>query len=131
MGNDAPSQDVVERIRFHAEHFDTRTQAVIATTLHGRIVYWNAAASRIYGWREHEVLGRDIVQITPNEVSNEAAVAIMERLRAGATWSGEFAVRRRDGRRFLARVQDVPVRDERGELIGIVGISAPSDPLPR
>ena len=125
MNTTPEPQHSVELVRSHARVFDTKIQAVIGTTLDGRIVYWNETATRIYGWRAEEALGRDVLDVTPALISREAASAIMQRLRAGRTWSGDFRVRRRDGQDFLAHVQDVPVPDERGELIGIVGISTP------
>ena len=47
----------------------------------------------------------------------------MEKLRKGQSWSGEFQVKRRDGKVFSALVTDSPVLDEKGELLGIIGIS--------
>ena len=114
---------VEEAIRTHAALFDIPTQAVVATTLDGRIVYWSDTAARMYGWSSEEVLGRDILEVTPSETTREQAAEIMSRLREGQIWSGEFHVRTRAGEGFCAHVRDVPVRDDRGELIGIVGIS--------
>src|SRR5688572_22920705 len=111
MSKDTASNPILDRIRAFVEPFNTRHQAVVATTLDGRIVYWNSAANRIYGWREEEVLGRDILEVTPSRVSQETAAEIMERLRAGAIWTGQFQVRHRDGEEFMALVRDVPVRD--------------------
>jgi hypothetical protein len=50
-------------------------------------------------------------------------MVIMERLRRGETWSGEFPVRRRDGTEFTALVTDAPVRAADGTLIGVIGVS--------
>jgi PAS domain S-box-containing protein len=98
-------------------------QAVIATDPDGSIVFWNRCAERLYGWSAAEVLGRNVVQVVPSEMSREQAAELMERLRAGEPWQGEFPVRRRDGSRFHAWVADVPIRDENGRVAGIVGIS--------
>jgi PAS domain S-box-containing protein len=98
-------------------------QAVIVTDPQGRIRLWNAAAEELYGWAAEEVLGRPIVEITPTAQSTEDAARIFAQLAAGECWEGDFEVRRRDGRRFLARVVDTPIIDHKGELVGIVGIS--------
>ena len=118
---DPSTQD--ERLRAHALLFDTRRQAVMATTPEGRIAYWNDAAESLYGWSEAEVLGRDIVEVTPAVLVRGDATDIMSALREGKRWSGEFLVKRRDGEEFRAYVQDFPVRDAAGELIGIIGLS--------
>jgi PAS domain S-box-containing protein len=106
-----------------AEPFDIVGQSVIGTAPDGTIVFWNEAAIELYGWRTEDVLGRNIVDITPSAQQREQAAAIMARLSAGETWSGYFMVRRRDGRQFLAEVRDVPVFDDTGELVGVLGIS--------
>ena len=113
--------DLVLRARI----FDTPSQAVIATTATGTIAFWNAAAASVYGWPAAEVLGRDIVEVTPAAPVRESASEIMRSLRAGRSWSGDFRVRRRDGTELTVFVQDFPVRDAAGELIGIIGVSRP------
>jgi PAS domain S-box-containing protein len=110
-------------IRKAAELFDTDHQAVIGTLVSGAIVYWNRAAERLYGWSADEVLGRNIVEVTPSSPSREQAVAIMSRLQEGHSWTGQFGVQRRDGEEFKAHVRDVPVQDAKGALVGIVGVS--------
>ena len=119
--------DVLETIAAHARLFDIATEAVIATTTSGEIVYWNDTATRLYGWPRDEVLGRNILDVTPTEATREQAAEIMQSLLAGRSWSGEFGVRRRNGDYFLARVQDIPVRLQSGELAGIIGVSIPAN----
>ena len=114
----------MDTIRQVAELFDTEQQAVIGTRLSGEIVYWNRAAERLYGWSADEVRGRSIVDVTPSRPSREQAKAIMSRLQMGRSWAGAFRVRDRGGAEFRARVRDVPVLDSRGDLVGIVGVSA-------
>ena len=110
----------VERI---ARTLDEPGTAVIATDPAGRILFWSDGARALYGWSCDEVLGRDVVEVTPSELSQAEATAIMTALRGGAVWSGRFIVRDKQGRRFLAEVKDVPIRDDRGALIGMVGTS--------
>lgn len=119
--------DIASAIISHAKLFDTELQAVIGTTLEGAIVYWNAAAERLYGWSEAEVLGRDVLDVTPSQMTRDAAEELMDRLRSGRSWSGRFVVRARDGVEFTASVRDVPVHDSQGTLVGIVGISTRVD----
>jgi PAS domain S-box-containing protein len=102
---------------------DAVEQAVVATRPDGRIVLWNRCAERLYGWSADEAVGRNVVDMVPSEMSREQAAAIMDELRAGRAWAGEFRVRRRDGGTFQAWVADTPVLDREGRLIGIVGVS--------
>jgi PAS domain S-box-containing protein len=110
-------------VRAHAELFDIPGHAVIGTTIDGKIVYWSDYASKLFGWQRSEVLGRDIMTITPAASTVAQAEQIMKILRSGEPWSGDFRLRRSDGVEFDARVTDLPVRDDDGQLIGIVGVS--------
>ena len=102
------------------------TQAVIATDTAGTIIHWGKAAEKLYGWRAAEVIGKDILEVTPADVSREEGSRIMTLLMSGEAWSGEFSVRGRTGAPFLASVTDVPLVDGGGDVVGVIGVSAPS-----
>ena len=113
-----------ERIRFQARLLEVVGEAVIATDLGGRVLFWNRFAERLYGWSAEEALGRPITELTTPAQETSHAEAIMDRLRAGKSWAGEFTVRRRDGSTFPALVTNAPILDEDGGLIGVVGVSS-------
>jgi len=112
------------QIYFQASLLDAVEQAVIATDLQGEITYWNRFAERLYGWRAEEAIGHNIVEITPSVATAAQAEAMMAQLAKRETWTGEFAVQRRDGSSFTAQVIDSPIYDEDGHQIGIVGVSS-------
>jgi len=113
-----------EAILFQASLLDAVEEGVIATDLNGKVIYWNSFAERLYGWASKEVLGADIVEIVPALSSKEHAAIVMEQLRDGLSWSGEMIVQHRDGSEFLAAITDSPIFNEKGELIGVVGVSS-------
>ncbi|HEX6750722.1 MAG TPA: PAS domain S-box protein [Longimicrobium sp.] len=98
-------------------------QAVIVTDPDGTIRSWNRFAETLYGWAAGEVMGRNILDVTPTSASREQGAEIMERLRTGEAWAGDFTVRHRDGTPLIVHVTDTPVFDEQGRLSGIVGVS--------
>lgn len=112
-----------DAIRMQAHMLDQIGQAVIATDPEGRVTYANRFAGELYGWAPREMLGRVITEMTVPQATETQGREIMARLKRGETWSGEFLVQNRQGRVFPAHVTDSPVLDERGHLIGIVGIS--------
>ncbi|MEQ9407570.1 MAG: PAS domain S-box protein [Fuerstiella sp.] len=113
-----------EAVRFQAHLLDTVGQAAIVTHLDGEIIYWNRFAETLYGWSRDEVLGRKISDIGVAAAAAAAqAVQIMEQLRTGKNWSGEFEALRRDGTSFDAFVTDTPLLDEHGAVSAIVSIS--------
>jgi PAS domain S-box-containing protein len=99
--------------------------AVIATDLKGKVVFWNAVAERIYGWNWQEALGQPITELVVPKVAEPLAEKVMQQLRKGTSWTGEIMVRRRDGTEFVAKVTDHPLQDNRGNLVGIIGVSQP------
>ena len=117
------SKKISEKVNFQARLLNAVGQAIIASDIKGNIIYWNQAAEQLYGWSEAEVLGRNIVDVTPAETSKEQAVKILNKLIAGESWSGEFIAKRRDGTPFAAIVTDTPITNDKGEIIGIIGVS--------
>jgi signal transduction histidine kinase len=63
------------------------------------------------------------VDITPAETSHEQTSKIMKRLTAGEYWSGEFLAKCRDGTLFPAIVTNAPITNDKGVLIGTIGVS--------
>jgi PAS domain S-box-containing protein len=112
-----------ERVRFQAHLLDAVGQAVVAIDMQGKITYWNRGAEELYGWSAQEVMERPAREVLVSEDQQERATEIISELRAGRSWTGEFVVQRRDGTTFPAMVTDTPVRDERGDLVGIIGVS--------
>ena len=112
-----------EEIRFQAHLLDAVEQSVIATDLNGTIIFWNSFAESLYGWSAAEALGANILDVTPSPALREHAAEILATLRAGQSWAGEFEVQKRDGTFFPALVNDSPIINAKGELIGIVGVS--------
>jgi PAS domain S-box-containing protein len=105
---------------------DALDQAVIVTEPDGSIVLWSAAAKKLYGRRAEEVIGRNILEVTPNEISRAQGAEIMQTLARGELWSGQFQVRIRGGKTATASVTDIPLLDGTGAVAGVVGVSAVS-----
>ncbi|MEO1740302.1 MAG: PAS domain S-box protein [Cyanobacteria bacterium J06629_9] len=116
-------RQVEQQIYFQARLLAAVEQAVIATDLEGKIIYWNPAAETVYGWSSEAVLGRQIADVTLVADSHAEAAKVMRQLQVRESWAGEFQVRRRDGSIFWAAVTNAPICDESGQLIGIVSVS--------
>jgi PAS domain S-box-containing protein len=112
-----------ERVRYQAQLLDSVDQAIIAVDMDRRIIFWNRFATELYGWTAEEAYGQGIAELlTPAHVRTQAD-EIVERLRSGRSWSGEFLVQRKDGTTFYADVIDAPIYDEDGRISGILGAS--------
>ena len=98
-------------------------EAVIATDLSGKVVFWNLAAEQLYGWKWHEAVGQPISDLVVPKSLQADANKILDLLRQGKSWTGEFKMRCRDGREFVAPVTDRPMQDSKGNMIGIIGVT--------
>lgn len=106
--------------------------AVVAADKHGRILYFNTAATRMLGWSTTEAMER---LRTPDLYADPAdARAVMVRLRQrtagmpGAAEPMEVDLRTRDGSHVPVRLTAAWVRDNAGG-IGTVGVFTDCRPM--
>jgi PAS domain S-box-containing protein len=112
-----------DQIRLQARMLDAVGDAVIAVDTDHKIIFWNEAATRTYGWQSEEVIGQCPVKVTVPKLSEEDAQNIMTQLDKGKSWSGEYQVRHKDGHEFTVHVTDSPVFNTDKKIIAIIGSS--------
>ncbi|HEX8709057.1 MAG TPA: ATP-binding protein, partial [Pyrinomonadaceae bacterium] len=108
---------------FYRLLLDHVNNAVIATDMEGRIIYWNQSAQTLYQWSAGEVLGRSIFEVTVPQGAGGLAQEIMTSIQQKGQWDGEFIVRRKDDTTFPAHVRNAVIVDAAGKAIGYVGVS--------
>lgn len=95
------------------------SDAIVGATLDGRIVSWNAAASRLFGWTAAEAIGSPFTLITPPELHEEAR-QVLARVRAGERVEHfETARLDRNGRHLEVSMTVSPVKDGEGRICGV------------
>ena len=117
-------RDITERKRGEdasqrlAAIVESSGDAIISKDLDGRIMSWNEAAERLFGYRPDEVLARPITMLIPPDRHDEEP-AILARIRRGESIDHYETVRRRkDGTLFDVSLTVSPIRDESGRIIG-------------
>jgi PAS domain S-box-containing protein len=108
---------------FEHSLLDQVPAAVIVSDWDGIVTHWNREAEAMYGWSRAEVVGRHITDITVPLGGLEEANRVLDLVRSGEEWHGEFPVTHRDGRTFPAYVTLSALRDESGRMAGVVGVS--------
>jgi PAS domain S-box-containing protein len=94
---------------------------VIATDAQGRVMRWNAAAERIFGWSEEEVVGRTPPLVPPNR--EDEFRGHLARILAGDSETGFETERlRKDGSRVAVSLSTAPLRGATGEVGGTLTI---------
>ena len=111
-----------EKIRFQASLLDQVRNTVIATNLDGGIIYWNKFAEELIYWKESDILGRNIREISLPNPDDENAGGIMRQLRTTGHWEGELVTKRMDGTTFPTHVVSTEIKNDGGEVIGYVGV---------
>ena len=116
-------RQAADRLLFQAQLLEQVRAGVVATDLEGTVTHWNDYAEKLYGWSREEALGSNVAELVVGPAEAGSADEIMEQLRAGNTWEGEFLVRRKDGTTFPAHVTNSLIYDVQGGAVGIVGVS--------
>ncbi|MEX2279743.1 MAG: PAS domain S-box protein [Acidimicrobiia bacterium] len=111
------------RIRTQASMLDQVRNAVVRTDPDGLITYWNKASESTFGWSAEEVLGRQVLKITPAPSERDRGAEIKAEMSRTGSWEGEYRCRRKDGTEFPAYVSNSVLTSPTGEMTGFVGIT--------
>lgn len=98
---------------------ETSLDMIIAVDLALRIVAFNRAAEQAFGYSRDEVIGKSIEILYADPTS-----AWPVRMKTFADrYSGVVRNRRKNGETFFSQLASAPVKNDRGEVIGVMGIS--------
>ena len=110
-----------QRLHLLALALESTNEMVSVTDTNDRFTFVNAAFLRAYGYTADEVIGQ-----TPALLSNQTAPAILKEVLHESRldgWKGELLNRRKDGTEFFISLNASAVRDDRGEVIGLLGVA--------
>jgi two-component system cell cycle sensor histidine kinase/response regulator CckA len=127
------SHDITDRKLAEAQLRDTNETlralieasplAILALDPAGNVRSWNAAATRIFGWTESEVLGQPSPLVPPDKQQESAA--LRERVLSGEAFAGVEAHRiRKDGAWIDVSISAGPLYDAAGQVDGIIAVLA-------
>ena len=123
IAHDVTASRAAERERrIAAEVIRNMAEAVTVTDLEFRFVSCNIAFTRMTGFREDEILGRDACLL--NSAQHEPAMYLQMRqaLVDAGHWRGELWQARKDGEEFLCWLELSEVRDANGMRTNYVGV---------
>jgi PAS domain S-box-containing protein len=93
--------------------------AIVSQRLDGVLLSWNAAAARMFGYSESEMVGQQLSTLAIEDNTDDPE-RVLERLRAGEPAVHYEAVRhRKDGSLIEIAAVASPIRDTAGNLIGV------------
>lgn len=91
--------------------------AIVGKSLDGRILSWNAAAERIFGWSADEMVGMNVRRLIPADRLDEEDAIIAAIVRGERYPSFETIRHRKDGSEVHVAVTVSPVLDREGRVI--------------
>ncbi|KAG3027915.1 hypothetical protein PC120_g5134, partial [Phytophthora cactorum] len=126
MGMVGIGQDITERIAQEQEHsrmIDTANAPIFGVDTDGRVNIWNRKAADIMQYTNEDVLGKNLVEQFISEEYRVAVRSVLEKAFEGVeTANFEFPLITRAGRRVEILLNATPRYNERGEVMGMVGI---------
>ena len=112
-----------EEVRsFLAAIVDSSDDAIIGKDLEGRIVSWNTGAERMFGYTSGEILGQPVLRIVSPEHPSEES-EILREARQGKIRHYETVRIRKDGQPIDVSLTVSPIKNARGEIIGVSSIA--------
>jgi PAS domain S-box-containing protein len=97
--------------------------AIVACDLEGRITSWNKGAEHLLGWTEREMLGQKVHRLfTPEDCEKGVVEKELETAARDGRAVDERWHLRKDGQRFWASGELMPIRQEQGQLEGYLKI---------
>jgi PAS domain S-box-containing protein len=109
-----------ERTRSLETLIDAAAVAIVALDAAGRVTTWSRAAERMFGWKEHEVLGHSVPTI-PDARRAEFDQAAARNLQGEATLYESYR-RRRDGTLIDVLSSTAPIIDAEGLVSGALAV---------
>jgi PAS domain S-box-containing protein len=124
FARDISERRVVEAAQRLAAIVENSDDAIVSMDLDGKILSWNDAAARIYGFSIEEALDRPIdIIIAEDPERRQEELDIRARIARGERIQHYETIRRRkDGTHFEVSLSISPVRDAAGRIVAAAGI---------
>jgi len=111
-----------ERLRQSAAVFDSSIEGIMITAQSNSIVAVNHALTKITGYDQDEVLGRNPRILKAGSESTSRYKTMWKSIDTTGKWQGEITNRRKDGTPFPCWLRISVVRDARGAIRNFVGV---------
>jgi diguanylate cyclase (GGDEF)-like protein/PAS domain S-box-containing protein len=113
---------VQTRLNLAAKVISSCNEAILVTDTRGRIVYVNAAFTKITGYSKAEVIGRNPSVMASGRHPKEFWAEFWRSLTQKGHWRGEVWDRRKDGEVFPKLLAVSAIADEKNKVTHYVGI---------
>jgi len=109
-----------------AKLLDIISDALVVADTAGRITYWNAAATRIFGFSAQEAMGQTLELITPERLRQRHNVGFAKSMETGTTRYGNDLLRvpaiHKEGKPLSIAFTIAMIFDDSGKLSGVAAV---------
>ena len=116
---DRANQDNLKTRRYLEGLVQNMGEAVVSYTPEGKILTWNMAAERIFGYSRPEIVGHNMGQLTPDQLVGELDLVAQQVIRGQVVRDAATTRLRKGGVAFSARITYAPVRGSDDRVIAI------------
>lgn len=106
--------------KYNKSIIDSSLDMIIACDNKGRIIEYNVAAKKTFGYEWEEAVGKSVELLYANETERNI---VWEGLYKNGHYVGEVENRRKNGETFISFLSASVLRDEKNRIIGTMGIS--------
>jgi PAS domain S-box-containing protein len=112
-------RDANQRLTFYVNRMP---MGYVVWDLDFRVLEWNPAAERIFGWRAEEAIGRRAMEFLVPEEEKAAVGEHWEKLAGGEESYSVNGNLRKDGKRIQCEWFNGPLHDNEGRLTGVLSV---------
>jgi PAS domain S-box-containing protein len=111
-------QQAVKNAQLIAAIVEYSDDAIIGSSLEGKVTSWNLAAAKMYGYSSKEIVGKPTQSLTPEDRAGEIKVILAEIKTGKHVENFETRRVRKDGTELPVSLTVAPIRDENGAIVG-------------
>jgi len=109
-----------QQVRYQAKLLENVKDAIIATDVNNHITAWNPGAEALYGWKSEDVLGKNLFDVLPSEVSVEERHLFANKNIEGNVTTLNTTQFQKGGKTVYVEGTMIALRDAHGNINGYV-----------
>jgi len=111
-----------EKLLYQAMLLKNVSDAIVSTDIEHKVVNWNKAAERIFGWSAKQAFGQVFKDFTDIEYLDGSRDEMFATINQEEFWQGDIKQLRKDGERIFVQLTASAIKDDKGKIIGTVGV---------
>jgi two-component system, LuxR family, sensor kinase FixL len=95
----------------------------ITADLNGNITHYGKGAEKIFGYKENEVLGKNVEIFHPEKAKKTVLPRLFKTAMEEGVFEEYITLVRKNGKEFPAHIKVTQIKDKTGKVIGLAGMT--------